>query len=199
MVSGRRQNDQFGWSLRLSEQTCRFKVAPQPARATMYREKKGYGFTSEKIQLRNSRMPELEAVEIEAVADTGAVHMCITEHIRIQLQIVEQDAREVILADGNRKLVPYVGPIELRYKHRVGLAGALVMGDEPLLGLIPLQDMDLVVVSGTKRVIVNPLSPNIASSIAKRTCNANRYTKGLRRRLIHAPGTRVDARHIPAA
>jgi hypothetical protein len=34
--------------------------------------------------------------------------------------------KEVILADGSRKLVPYVGPIELRFKNRVGFAGALV-------------------------------------------------------------------------
>ena len=108
------------------------------------------GMASARIRLRNPRMLELDAVEIEALADTGAVHMCIPEHIRIQLQIEEQDTREVILADGNRKLVPYVGPIELRYKNRVGFAGALVMGDKPLLGFIPMEDMDLVVVPGTK-------------------------------------------------
>ena len=157
------------------------------------------GMASARIRLRNPRMLELEAVEIEALADTGAVHMCIPEHIRIQLQIEEQDTREVILADGNRKLVPCVGPIELRYKNRVGFAGALVMGDKPLLGFIPMEDMDLVVVPGTKRVIVNPLSPNIASSIAKRTCNANRYTKGPRRWVTHAHGTHLAGRHIPAA
>lgn len=156
------------------------------------------GLASARIRLRNPRLPELEAVEIEALADTGAVHMCIPEHIRIQLQIEEQDAREVILADGNRKLVPYVGPIELRYKNRVGFAGALVMGDKPLLGFIPMEDMDLVIVPGTKRVLVNPLSLDIASSIAKRTCNANHYANGRRRRLTHAPGTHVAGRHIPA-
>lgn len=157
------------------------------------------GLANAKIKLRNPRMPELEAVEIEALADTGAVHMCIPEHIRIQLQLQERDTKEVILADGSRKVVPYVGPIELRYENRVGFAGALVMGDEPLLGVILMKDMDLVVVPGTKRVIVNPLSPNIASSIAKRSCNANRYAKGLRGRVTRAHGTHVAGRHIPPA
>ena len=125
------------------------------------------GLTNAKIQLRNPRLPELEAVEINALADTGALHLCIPQHIQIQLQLEETDTKEVTLADGSRRLVPYVGPIELRYKNRVGFSGALVMGETPLLGAIPLEDMDLVVVPKTREVIVNPLNPNVASSIAK--------------------------------
>lgn len=125
------------------------------------------GLTNAKIQLRNPRLPELEAVETDALADTGALHLCIPRHIQIQLQLEEIDTKEVTLADGSRRLVPYVGPIELRYKNRVGFSGALVMGETPLLGAIPLEDMDLVVVPKTREVIVNPLNPNIASSIAK--------------------------------
>lgn len=125
------------------------------------------GLTNAKIQLRNPRLPELEAVEIDALADTGAVHLCIPPHIQLQLRLEETDTKEVTLADGNRKLVPYVGPIELRYKNRIGFSSALVMGDTPLLGAIPMEDMDLVVVPKTREVIVNPLTPNIASSIAK--------------------------------
>ena len=125
------------------------------------------GLTNAKVQLRNPRLPELEAVEIDALADTGALHLCIPQHIQIQLQLEEIDTKEVTLADGSRRLVPYVGPIELRYKNRVGFSGALVMGETPLLGAIPLEDMDLVVVPKTREVIVNPLNPNVASSIAK--------------------------------
>ena len=125
------------------------------------------GLPSAKIQLRNPRLPELEAMEIDALADTGALHMCIPQHIKIQLQLEEQDTKEVTTADGSHKLVPYVGPIELRYKNRVGFSGALVMEDEPLLGVIPMDDMDLVVVPRTQQVIVNPLNPKDASSIAR--------------------------------
>ena len=125
------------------------------------------GLTNEKILLRNPRFPELESVRIDALADTGAVHMRVPPHIQLQLQLEETDKKEVTLADGSRKLVPYVGPIELRYKNRIGFAGALVMGDRPLLGAIPMEDMDLVVVPGTREVTVNPESPDVASSIAK--------------------------------
>ena len=125
------------------------------------------GLTEAKIQLRNPRLPELESVEIDALADTGSVHLCIPPHVQIQLELEEIDRKEVVLADGSRKLVPYVGPIELRYRNRIGFAGALVMGDQPLLGAIPMEDMDLVVVPKTRKVIINPESPNVASSVAK--------------------------------
>lgn len=124
-------------------------------------------FSTAKIQLINPRLPNLSPVEVDALADTGAVHMCIPAHLQIQLQLEEIDKKEVTLADGSRKLVPYVGPIELRFKNRIGFAGALVMGDQPLLGAIPMEDMDLVVVPKTREVIVNPNSPNVASSIIK--------------------------------
>ena len=125
------------------------------------------GLTNAKILLRNPRRPDLEAVEIDALADTGAVHLCIPPHIQLQLQLEEAETKEVALPDGSRGLVPYVGPIELRYRNRVGFAGALVMGDAALLGAIPMEDMDLVVVPRTREVVVNPLNPNIATSVAK--------------------------------
>src|SRR5205823_2350441 len=97
----------------------------------------------------------------------GSVHMVIPEHVRIQLKLEEQDRKEVTLADGSKRLVPYVGPLEVRFKNRVGFVGALVMGDQTLLGAIPMEDMDLVVNPRDRSVDVNPQSPNIACSIAK--------------------------------
>ena len=125
------------------------------------------GLVNAKIILRNPRRPELSPVEIDALADTGAVHLCIPSHIQIQLELEEVDKKEVILADGSRKLVPYVGPIEIRFKNRIGFAGALVMGDQTLIGVIPMEDMDLVVIPKTRTIAVNPESPNIVTSIVK--------------------------------
>lgn len=120
------------------------------------------------LLLGNPRRPDLQRVEVRALADTGAVHLCISEQVRLQLQLEVLDSKQVTLTDGSHRLVPYVGPIELRYKNRVGFAGALVMGDQVLLGAIPMEDMDLVVIPKTRTLDVNPDSPNIASSIAKR-------------------------------
>ncbi len=125
------------------------------------------GLVNAKIKLKNPRKPDLEPVEVDALADTGSVHLCIPEHIRIQLQLKEIDKKDVTLADGSEKLVPYVGPIELQFKNRIGFCGALVMGDQALLGAIPREDMDLIIVPKTRTIDVNPLSPNIATSLAK--------------------------------
>ena len=125
------------------------------------------GLVNAKVVLRNPTQPDIEPVEIDALVDSGAVHMCIPQHVQIQLKLAETDKKEAILADGSRKLVPYVGPIEIRFKDRVGFAGALVMGDQPLIGVIAMEDMDLVISPKTKSLDVNPSSPNIATSMAK--------------------------------
>jgi clan AA aspartic protease len=125
------------------------------------------GLVNGKLSLKNPRLPELAPVEVNALADSGALHLCIPEHIQIQLNLEAIDHKEVTLADGSKKLVPYVGPVELRFKNRVGFAGALVLGDQVLLGAIPMEDMDLIIIPKTRTLDVNPDSPNIASSIVK--------------------------------
>ncbi len=127
------------------------------------------GLVNGKVNLRNPRLPNLDPVDVVALVDSGATHLCIPEHVQIQLRLDEIDSKEVTLADGSKKLVPYVGPVELRFKNRVGFAGALVMGDQVLLGAIPMEDMDLVIIPKTRTLDVNPNSPNFASSIAKQS------------------------------
>jgi hypothetical protein len=85
----------------------------------------------------------------------------------VQLGLEALETREVKLADGSRETYPYVGPIVLRFKNRTGFVGALVLGDEVLLGAIPMEEMDLVVNPRDRTVDVNPESPNIATGIVK--------------------------------
>ena len=121
------------------------------------------------LSLRNPRFPELSPVEIQALADTGSVHLCVLEHVVVQLrlEVYDHDHKEVVIADGSRHVVPYMGSLEGRFKNRVALGGALVFGDQVLLGAIPMEDMDLVVLPRSRRVDVNPESPNIAVSKVK--------------------------------
>ena len=104
---------------------------------------------------------------MRALADSGAVHLCIPEHIAIQLQLRELEQREVILADGRRRTVPYMGPIEVSFANRRCFTGAMVLGNEVLLGAIPMEDMDLVLRRQLQSITVNPESPNIPVSLAK--------------------------------
>ena len=125
------------------------------------------GIIMTKIFLKNPRLRDLSSIEVDALADTGSVHLCIPEHIQLQLRLEIHDHKEITLADGSRRMVPYAGPIEIRFRNRVGFTGALVMGDQVLLGAIPMEDMDLVIIPNTRSIEVNPLSPNIATSIVK--------------------------------
>ncbi len=119
------------------------------------------------LALSNPRLSENQPVMVEALADTGATYLVIPDHIRIQLALEETSKKEVTLADGSKKMVPYVGPIETKFKNRVAYVGAIVMGDEVLLGAIPMEDMDLVVVPQQRVVDVNPLNPNYAAAKVK--------------------------------
>ena len=125
------------------------------------------GLVTARLTLKNPRQPELRPVETTALADSGAVHLCIPAHVQIQLGLEEISQKEVTLADGGKKLVPYVGPIELHFKNRIGFAGALVSGNEVLLGAIPMEDMDLIIIPKTRTLDLNPESPNIGTSVVK--------------------------------
>ena len=118
------------------------------------------------LTLRNPRYSELPRVEVEALADTSATFLCVPAEIAEVLRLENIDGRkEAVLADGRRQSVPYVGPLEVRFKGRVSFGGALVMGERVLLGAIPMEDMDLVVLPRSRRVDVNPESPDVATCL----------------------------------
>jgi len=125
------------------------------------------GLVHAHISLRNPRQPELKPLEVRALVDTGSMHLCVPEHVVVQLKLEAVYEREVTTADGSKKRCPYVGPIEVQFDGRACFTGALVLGDEVLLGAVPMEDMDLVISPSTHAVVVNPQSPNIPSSIVK--------------------------------
>jgi clan AA aspartic protease len=119
------------------------------------------------LRLANQARPDLEEINASALVDTGALHLCIPEHLAMQLQLSPLKQREVQTADGKSHLIDYVGPIKISLLGRECFTGALVMGNQVLLGAIPMEDMDLIVEPARMRVSVNPLSPNIPMSLAK--------------------------------
>ena len=64
--------------------------------------------------------------------------------------------------------VPYVGPLKATFGQRFCYVGALVLGDEVLLGAVPMEDMDLVANLGRRQVTVDPASPNFPHPRVKR-------------------------------
>ncbi len=125
----------------------------------------GHIFTE--IKLSNPRLPDLRPIQVKALVDTGALMLCIPEHVALQLKLTTESEREVSVADGRRMNVPYVGPIRVCFGNRFCFVGALVLGDEVLLGAVPMEDMDLVVSPGRREVTVDPASPNIPHARVK--------------------------------
>lgn len=134
------------------------------------------GLVYAKIELSNPKDEKLKPIEVKCLVDTGATYLCIPETIAIQLKVNELEKREVMLADGSVKSVPYVGPIQINFDNRSCFVGAMVMpartyfgtggGEKALLGAIPMEDMDLVVHPKTFKLSVNPAHPHIAGGFA---------------------------------
>jgi clan AA aspartic protease len=120
------------------------------------------------ITMKNPSVPGLEPVQARALVDTGAITMCVPPHIALQLQLQEVEKREVTVADGRRQLVPYAGPLQIFFQNRSSFGGALIFGDEVILGAIPMEDMDLIINPTRQIVMVNPESPNFPMAIVKR-------------------------------
>ena len=119
------------------------------------------------VELSNPRKPKLKALRVSALVDTGAMTICIPEHIAVQLGLQEIEKREVTTADERSHVVPYVGPIQIKFQNRTCFTGALVIGDSVLLGAVPMEDMDLVISPSGRSITVNPRSPNIPSAVVK--------------------------------
>jgi clan AA aspartic protease len=79
------------------------------------------GYVHATIELSNPRQPELRPVEVSALADTGALMLCIPEHLVLQLQLEQESVREVTVADGRVMRVPYVGPVRVAYQGGLAL------------------------------------------------------------------------------
>ena len=125
------------------------------------------GIARAKIQLDNPKRADLKPVETEALVDTGSLFLCLPEEMRRQLQLEESSKKEVTTADGQRRLCPYVGPVRVQFKNRECYVGAVILGDEVLLGAVPMEDMDLVVIPSARKVVPNPLHPDFAAGPAK--------------------------------
>ena len=119
------------------------------------------------IELSNPRREDLSPLVVKALADTGALMLCIPEHVAVQLDLEPESMREVSVADGRRTSAPYVGPIKVKLGDRFCYVGALMLGDEVLLGVVPMEDMDLLIDPGRRRVTVDPVSPNLPRARVK--------------------------------
>ncbi|MBI5901224.1 MAG: clan AA aspartic protease [Rhodocyclales bacterium] len=108
-------------------------------------------------------------LKVKALVDSGSVFLTVPSHIAVQLGFDTKEAstRENILADGSRRAVPMIGPLRVHFADRYCDLSALILGDEPLLGAVPMEMMDLVLHPSSQTLTVNPASPYVPVALAK--------------------------------
>ncbi len=107
---------------------------------------------------------EIKQMTVNMLADSGAYMMAINESIQEQLKLDVKERRKAQMADGSIQEYDVVGPIEVKFKNRRCSIDAMVLpGDnEPLLGAIPMEDMDILIHPRRQELIVNPDHPYFA-------------------------------------
>ena len=84
----------------------------------------------------------------QMMVDTGAIRMAINQEMKEMLGLKGGSKMNVSLADGSTTQIELIGGIKVRFGDRTCYTDAFVLPNnaEPLLGAIPLEGMDLVVV-----------------------------------------------------
>ena len=77
------------------------------------------GIITTTVELSNPKLPKLSPLNVSALVDTGAMTICIPQHVAVQLELSEIEQREVTTADERSHVVPYVGPIQIRFQNRL--------------------------------------------------------------------------------
>jgi len=125
------------------------------------------GIIRQHLRLSNIAMPQIEEIDALALVDSGALELCIPQSLADRLKLTRLQDREVILASGEAKKVPYVGGVKVEVFGRETTVAANVMGDEVLLGAIPMEAMDLLIHPASLQSMPNPAHPAIPASLAK--------------------------------
>lgn len=102
---------------------------------------------------------EIRQITVSMTVDSGAIMLSINEGIREALGLPIIDRRPSQLADGTRIELPVAGSIVVRFAGRFCTTNALVLpGDsDPLLGAIPMEEMDLWI--SPARNVLTPVHP----------------------------------------
>ena len=116
---------------------------------TLYEE--GY-LTIDKVR----KMP------LKIMADSGAVRLTINEEICRRLGLRKRSSMDVLLADGTKRKLEVAGPVKITFKERDCITDAFVLplNEEPLLGAVPMELMDLIIIPSAEKLDYNPLHPD---------------------------------------
>jgi len=88
----------------------------------------------------------VRSVTLTAIVDTGATTLVINEELFKQLGLSVVKTRNINLAGGEKTEGKVTDAVYIQWKDRFAVVNAVVLpGGKPLLGVIPLEFMDLMV------------------------------------------------------
>ncbi|MDR3335414.1 MAG: retroviral-like aspartic protease family protein [Treponema sp.] len=98
---------------------------------------------------------EVRQVTVDAVVDTGAGPLIITEAMREQLGLDIETEDSVLLAGNVPQKCTNAEVVKIIWNDRFAFSCPIVLpdGEETLLGVIPLEDMDLMVNPVERRLV----------------------------------------------
>ena len=105
---------------------------------------------------------DVKKVTVNALIDSGAMTLTINEEIAEQLGLEVLEQTMVTLANGSRCKCDYAGPVHIYFENRTACCRAFVLpdADEVLLGVIPLEEMDVIIDPTIQQLVVHPDRPH---------------------------------------
>ena len=127
------------------------------------------GFDLEMARRHMIGEEEVKRMPVKMLVDTGSVMLAINESIQEILQFPVIEKRKVQLANSIVAEYDVVAPVELRFRNRRTSCQAIILpGDSlPLLGAIPIEDMDVIIHPAREELIINPEHLFMAQMIMK--------------------------------
>jgi clan AA aspartic protease len=103
---------------------------------------------------------EIRTYEADALVDSGAVSSVVPQNVMQQLGLQSDGQRVAEYADGRNDVVDLTEPITFDIIGRKTTEGAMVLGDEVIIGQTVLEVLDLLVDCNSHKVIPNPAHPD---------------------------------------
>jgi clan AA aspartic protease len=97
---------------------------------------------------------EIRQTTVQAVVDTGAMNLVINEQLRQQLGLGVVGEKQATLADNTKRTLKIAETVEIHWKNRsMTLQPWVVSAGRILLGVIPLEYMDLMVDPKSQKLV----------------------------------------------
>ena len=103
-----------------------------------------------------------EEVACEALVDTGAIELALPVELVQRLRLKEVGTIRAFTADGGHHELRVFGIVEVEVQERTCQVRAIELphGSKPLLGAVPLEEMDWHISPLEKKLVPNPDSPD---------------------------------------